>query len=154
MTNLGLAAALQIALFTSGTENYADAHKAATESGVPMVVMVTADWCGACVQMKQNVLPQVKQHGLLRKVAFAVVDLDRERELGAQLTHGGPIPQLLLFRKAGDGWRMRKLIGGQDVNAVEGFINEGIQANAAEEKNAQGSASVKTASNETAATVN
>lgn len=129
MTSLGLAAVLhvQLAMLASGAETYTEAHKVTTETGRPMVVMIGAEWCPACVQLKDEVLPKVRQHGLLRKVAFAVVDLDREKELGAELTKGGPIPQLLMFRRTKEGWRVRRMIGSQSVDKVEGFINEGLQ---------------------------
>ena len=64
----------------------------------------------------------------LRKVAFAIVNLDREKELGDQLVRGGPIPQMLLFRRTSDGWRVRRLIGSQSVEAVENLLNEGLRA--------------------------
>jgi len=77
--------------------------------------------------MKKDVLPEVKRHGILRNVAFAEVDLDEERELGSELTDGGPIPQIVVYRKTPVGWRLRRLIGGQDVRTVEQFILQGVQ---------------------------
>jgi len=98
-----------------------------TETGRPMVVMVSAEWCPACQTMKDKVIPEVKRRGLLGKVAFAIVNLDRERKLGRELTRGGPIPQLLMFRKTDEGWKLRRLVGGKSVNTVEHFIEEGIK---------------------------
>jgi len=129
MTGLGLAAIVQLAVLAAGAdETYAEAHRATNETGRPMVVMVTADWCFACQQMKNEVIPQCRQRGLLRRVAFAVVNLDRERELGTQLTNGGPIPQLLMYRRTAQGWRMNRLIGGQNLETIEGFIKEGVSS--------------------------
>jgi len=127
MTNLGVTALF--AMVAVGGDSYADAHKETTETGRPMVVMVGADWCPACQVMKNTILPEVRKRGILRKVAFALVNLDREGELGGQLTGNGPIPQLLVYRRTADGWRLRRLIGGQDVQTVEKFINEGVQEN-------------------------
>ena len=129
MTSLSLAVVLQMSLLASGENSYAEAHAQVLKTGEPMVVMVTGDWCPACQTMKTNVLPQVQEHGLLRRVIFAVVNIDREQELGRRLINGGPIPQLLMFRRADDGWRMRRLIGGQSTATVESFINQGIEAN-------------------------
>lgn len=126
MTGLSVAVLLQAALMASESEDYAEAHKNVTETGRPMVIMVGADWCPACEVMKQSVIPQVKQHGVLRKVAYAVVNLDRERELGRQLTGGGPIPQLIMYRKTSDGWLRKKLVGSQSPETVEAFINEAV----------------------------
>jgi len=128
VTSLSLAALIQVSLLTMGAETYADAYRATVETGRPLVVLVGADWCAACRAMEQTVLPEIRQRGILGKVAFAMVNLDRDRELGDQLTAHGPIPQLLLFRKAEDGWKLRRLIGGQTVETVESFIQEGVKA--------------------------
>lgn len=130
MMSIGFAALVQAAVLVTGadSESYADAHERVMSTGQPMVVMVGADWCPACQVMKNQVLPRVRERGILAKVAFAIVNLDRERELGAQLTNNGPIPQLLMYRKTSAGWRLRRLIGGQSEGAVESFIDEGIAA--------------------------
>jgi len=131
MTALTFAALLQASVLATGAETYAYAHRATAETGQPMVVMVGADWCPACQAMEQNIIPQVRQRGIFRRVAFAIVNVDRERELATQLTSGGPIPQLITFHKTSVGWRRRVLIGGQTVETVESFIGEAVQANVA-----------------------
>ena len=127
MTSLSLAGVVQLSILVSGANTYVDAHQVSTKTGQPMVVMVGAAWCPACRTMKRNVLPQVRKRGLLRRVAFATVNLDRERQLGRKLTRGGPIPQLLMFRRTSDGWRVSRLIGGQNVRTVETFIGQGLK---------------------------
>jgi hypothetical protein len=91
-----------------------------------MVILVGADWCPACVAMKNETVPAAKQRGLLKKVAYAVVNLDRQKELAQQLMADGPIPQFIMYRKTRDGWLRKKLIGGQSVETIEAFINEGV----------------------------
>ncbi len=54
-----------------------------------MVVLVGSEWCPACVQMKQSVLPQLKKTDVFKQISYAEVDIDQERELGQQLTKGG-----------------------------------------------------------------
>ncbi len=131
--SLGATVVLQVLLLAAPGETYAEAHKTTTEKGYPLVVMVGATWCPACQQMKQNVIPEVKRHGVFQKVAFAEVDLDRERELGTELTEGGPIPQIVVYRKTSLGWRLRRLIGGHDARTVERFIGQDVE----EDKGAQ-----------------
>ena len=129
MTSLMLATVLQASLFSAGSEpaeTYAEAHKTMSETGKPMVVMVGTDWCGPCRKMKQVVLPQVRQDGLLRRVAFALVNADREQKLAGKLIGGGPVPQLIMFRKTKEGWKKEKLIGSQDVETVESFIRTAV----------------------------
>jgi len=124
VTSLILATLMQLTLSADMSESYAEAHRQTIETGCPMVVMVGAEWCPACKQMENNVLPQARKRGLLARVAFALVDLDRDRELGRELTAGGPIPQLIAFRRTPDGWKNRKLIGSQSLEKIEEFINE------------------------------
>ena len=118
-----------MALGAADADSYAAAHKTTMETGKPMVVMVSTEWCAPCQMMKKTVIPQVRRRGLLRKVAFAIVNPDRDGELAEQITGGGPVPQLVMFRKTADGWKREKLIGGQSVETVEQFIKDGVAAN-------------------------
>ncbi len=141
MTTMLLAAIVQTAFLgadpeaaKAGAETYAEARQKVDETGKPMVVMVSTDWCPPCQTMKKVVMPKVRELGLLRKVAFAVVNPDHDRDLAEKLTGGGPIPQLLMFRKSGDGWVRKKLVGGQDIETVEEFINDGLAKDEADKK--------------------
>jgi thioredoxin-like negative regulator of GroEL len=116
------------------TPTYAEARRVTEKTGKPVVIMVGTDWCSPCQTMKTTILPRVRDHGLLRRVAFAVVNPDHEAELTNEITGGGPIPQLVMFRKTRSGWVRKKLIGGQDVETVEEFINDGLAADDAEKK--------------------
>jgi thioredoxin-like negative regulator of GroEL len=156
MTSMLLATIVQTALLATGVEaapisaeTYSEAHRRTTETGKPMVVMVSTDWCPPCQVMKKSVLPRVREHGLLRKVVFAVVNPDRDRDLAASLTGGGPIPQLVMFRKQGDGWVRKILVGGQNVETVEKFIEEGLaqdrrESAAADQSSEQGASPPQT----------
>ncbi len=115
-------------------KNYAEARRVTLETGRPLIVMVSTDWCSPCQTMKKTILPRVRQRGLFRKVIFAMVNPDRDSELAEQITGGGPIPQLVMFRKTSEGWVRRKLIGGQSVEAVEQFINDGLVSDEADKK--------------------
>lgn len=118
---------------------YDYAHRETIKTGKPLLIFVGAEWCGACVQMKNNVIPDLKKSRLLKKVAFATVDFDRNRKLGRKLTNGGPIPQTILFCKDKKGWHSHKLIGGQSLASVESLIKESLtHAPKAEEKTVAG----------------
>ncbi|MBN2577996.1 MAG: thioredoxin family protein [Pirellulales bacterium] len=131
-------ALVQLTVMASGTdtgESYAAAHQKMIDTGKPLVVMVSTEWCGPCQTMKKTVLPKVRRHGLFRKVSFAMVDADREQKLARQITKGGPVPQLVIYRKTRKGWFRRKLVGSQSVEAVEKFIKEELAECRAERKN-------------------
>jgi len=129
-----LAVLCQASILAATPNTYTEAYHASTKTGRPMVVMVSAEWCPACQTMKKEVIPQVEQRGLLGKVSFAVVNLDRQQELGKTLTRGGPIPQLLMFRRTREGWRRSRLTGRQSVRKVEAFIDRGLERDDAEKK--------------------
>jgi thioredoxin-like negative regulator of GroEL len=114
------------------------------KTGKPMLVMVSTEWCPACQVMKRRIMPQVRERGLLSRVAFATVNPDQEGELSQQLIGRGPIPELVMFRKTPRGWIRRVLVGGQSVETVEQFINEGTVADHDAAKNTDGTEKAKT----------
>ncbi len=77
--------------------------------------------------MKTSTMPAVAAQGGLSNVAFAYVNVDAQHELAGQLMEGGMIPQLIMYEKTADGWKLNRLIGAQSAEAVEGFINPAVQ---------------------------
>jgi thioredoxin-like negative regulator of GroEL len=141
VTSMFCATVLQAAMMVTGADakpleaaTYAEAHRISETTGEPIVIMVGTDWCSPCQTMKKTILPRVREHGLFRRVAFAVVNADRDSKLAEEITGGGPIPQLVMFRKTPKGWVRKKLIGGQSVETVEEFINEGLASDDADKK--------------------
>jgi thioredoxin-like negative regulator of GroEL len=145
-------AAVKTEAVSADAESYAEAHRQTVETGKPLVVMVSTDWCPPCQVMKKTVLPRVRERGVLRKVVFAMVNPDRDAKLAQELTGGGPIPQLVMFRKTAEGWKRQKLIGGQSVESVEKFINDGLAMDE-EEKKAAADADEKNSNDSDQATV-
>ncbi len=115
-------------------DTYAEAHRDAVKLGKPLLVMVGTDWCGPCQMMKREILPKVREHGALRKVAFAFVNADKDQELAQEITGGGPVPQLALYRKSGEGWTRQILVGLQTVEEVEKFVQDAPSADGKSEK--------------------
>lgn len=128
MSHIALAAVLQMSLLAgaAGGSDYKVAYKSAQETGKPLVVLVGAEWCPGCRTMKNSVMPQVKAHGKLDAVAFTQVNSDHERELSQQLLSGNMIPQLVMYTKTADGWKVDRLVGAQSTAAVEQFIAKGV----------------------------
>jgi thioredoxin-like negative regulator of GroEL len=127
MSTLALALLLNISALTTGNQTYEQAYNTAVnDSSRPLVVLVGADWCPACQQMKTSILPQVQQQGALNNVAFAMVNVDRESKIAKELMEGGSIPQLVMFVKTDKGWSRQQLTGNQSVSAVSGFVAQGV----------------------------
>ena len=126
MSALTLATCLHMTLAVWGANGYAEAHDDAIATGKPLLIMVSTDWCAPCQRMKKEIIPEVRKHGILDQVSFVIINPDQEEKLAQKLIGSGPIPQLLMYRHTPDGWKRRKLIGGQTTTAVEEFINGGL----------------------------
>jgi thioredoxin-like negative regulator of GroEL len=125
VTALTLSLLLQISAFSPEPAHYATAYETTVSTGQPLVVLVGAEWCPACQQMKNSVIPQVKRQGGLDKVAFAYVNTDADRSLAGKLMQGGSIPQLILYRKTATGWTRQQLTGAHGAEETQHFIAQG-----------------------------
>ncbi len=128
MNSLVMIAICSAAVGAGDGENYTDAHQASMKTGKPMLVMVSTDWCPACQVMKRRIMPQIRERGLLSRVAYATVNPDQQGDLSRQLIGSGPIPQLVMYRKTPRGWIRRVMVGSQSAEEVEHFINQGTLA--------------------------
>jgi thioredoxin-like negative regulator of GroEL len=144
MNSLVIIAICGAAFGANDGETYADAHQLTLKTGKPMLVMVSTEWCPACQVMKRRILPQIRERGLLRRVAFATVNPDSDGDLSRQLIGSGPIPELVMFRKTPRGWVRRVMVGSQSVENVEQFINQGIAADEDPAKDDDSAAKAKT----------
>jgi thioredoxin-like negative regulator of GroEL len=136
VNSFAFAAVLQAALLATGAnepsasnsynpaKTYAAAHKEALESGKPIVVLVGAEWCPACQTMKGSVMPSLAAQGGLKDVSFAIINTDRQSELSKQMLAGNSIPQLVMYEQTASGWKIKRLVGGQSVSAVQQFIGK------------------------------
>ena len=72
MTALVLALALQATCADPAPDypTYAEAYQEASKTGKPLLVMVTATWCGPCKNMKSTILPEVRRRGILKEFSF------------------------------------------------------------------------------------
>ncbi len=122
MVQLTLNILLQAAAITAGAQDYDTAFKQTTETGRPLVILVGADWCPGCRQMKNTAMPEVERRGGLNDVSFAYVNSDEQGDLAGKLMKGGSIPQLIVYQKTDDGWKRRQLTGAHAPSEIEAFI--------------------------------
>lgn len=129
MISMAMAALLQTAVLSaSPTLTYDQAFAENAKSGKPLVVLVGAEWCGACRVMKNTSLPQVSQDDVFQEVAFTVVDTDKQQEIAKQVMQGGSIPQLIMFHRTSEGWQTQRLVGAQSPANIIKFLREGVKS--------------------------
>lgn len=128
MISTAMAALLQtVVLSASPTMTYDQAYAETEKTGKPLVVLVGAEWCGACRTMKNSALPQVAQNEVFQNVSFALVDTDKQQEIAKQVMQGGSIPQLIMFQRGADGWTQQRLVGAQSPAAIIKFLQAGVK---------------------------
>jgi len=128
MIQLTLNILLQAAALTASAQDYATAYQQTHETGRPLVVLIGADWCPGCRQMKYTAIPEVERQGGLGKVAFAMVNADNDGELAGKLMSGGTIPQLVVYHKTTTGWKRQQLTGARSATEVQSFIDQATTA--------------------------
>ena len=106
--------------------DYTTAYNNAIKGNQPLLVLVTAEWCPPCQNLKRNTLPQLVQKKSFKNFQFALVDLDRESKIARQLIEHRPVPQFILFEKRDGKWTKKHLVGYQSVASVESFLKPSV----------------------------
>jgi thioredoxin-like negative regulator of GroEL len=122
MSTLALTVMVHASLLGASTDDYSQAYRRSVETGRPLVVLIGAQWCPGCVEMKNNILPKVAKTGGLDGVEFAYVDADRQPKIAAKLSRAQVIPQLIRLDKTKDGWKDQVLVGAQSPDKVREFL--------------------------------
>ena len=108
----------------SDSTDYASAYQSAQEKNQPLVVVVGAEWCPACVNLKQTTIASMEASGELQEVSLAVVDQDAQPDLARQIKQGEMIPQIVVFHKTQNGWRRSQLTGFQSAGPIRSLIRK------------------------------
>jgi len=116
---------------TASCEAYTQGLKRADDGGVPLVVLIGADWCHACKVMDKRIQTEIDKD-LLAAIAYAYIDLDEHPRLARGLSGEGALPQLIAFWKTDDGWKRSIVRGSRSVKALEkvlyGWIKQADEA--------------------------
>ena len=127
MISLILNILLQVATISATGRDYAAAYQETAQTGRPLVVLIGADWCPGCQQMKYTAIPEVEKKGGLNKVSFAIVNTDKQGDLAGKLMQGGSIPQLVIYHKTHTGWTRQQLTGTHSVSEIQAFLAQAAQ---------------------------
>ena len=102
--------------------SYNDAYTKAQQGDKPLLVLVTANWCPPCQEMKQTTIPELMQKNAFKQFHYSTVDLDKEEKLARELIGTRGVPQLIMFEKQKGNWIRRYLRGAQSAQTVEAFV--------------------------------
>ena len=96
---------------------YTAAFERARVEGKPVVVFVSATWCGPCQNMHSQVIPAAKQDAAFQGVVY--VEIDASHPMAERLS----IPRMTMFRWNGTAWiGERPMIGFQPLARVVRFL--------------------------------
>lgn len=107
--------------------SYEVAYKKAQAEKKPLVVLVGADWCVACRNMKADTIVPMKNSGQLKEVIFTQIDQDRHPELASKVMQGTTLPQIVVFSEGEKGWKRFSLTGMQTERRVKELINRAVE---------------------------
>lgn len=110
-----------------GDTPYDAAYRQSLEDGKPLLVLVTAKWCGKCQELKRDVLPELRRSGDLDELNFAQIDYDEQKDLARRIVPSSRLPQLILLRKTDEGWRRWSLTGFHPAKSVAEFLKKSQQ---------------------------
>jgi thiol:disulfide interchange protein len=115
---------IQTTLVAGESASYESAYNQTRADGLPLLVLVGADWCPGCRAMKHGVLARMQAGGQLSGVHYAQVDIDSESRLADRLMSGSSIPQLIVFSQGPDGtWRRLQVTGATSETDVTDLIH-------------------------------
>jgi len=107
------------------TSDYATAYQEAQQDGKPLMVVVSAQRCPACVSLKNTTLRELESSGQLEDVRLVTVDSDAEPKLASQLMRGQMIPQIIVFSQPEEGrWQRTQLTGYQTTGTVRSLLRK------------------------------
>jgi thioredoxin-like negative regulator of GroEL len=132
MISLTLNILLQVATIAAAGRDYAAAYQETAQTGRPLVVLIGADWCPGCQQMKFTAIPELEKNGGLNKVSFAIVNTDKQSELAGKLMRGGSIPQLVMYHRTETGWARQQLTGAHSVSEIQAFLAQAAEPDASQ----------------------
>lgn len=97
--------------------DYGSAYEQASLEKEPLVIFVSADWCGTCKEVRPR----------LNKVYgnYVYLDADDDKEKVDKLlkwTKSRSIPQIIMWRKRDGVWSQKFLIGGKTEKEISEFL--------------------------------
>jgi len=103
----------------AATMTYAQALSKAKAGDKPLLILVTAEWCPPCRQMKAATLPTLMQRKSFQNFHFTMMDYDKSPKIADQLIGNRGLPQMIMFEKSGGKWLRRYITGNDGIHSVQ-----------------------------------
>jgi thiol:disulfide interchange protein len=116
--------------------DYKTAYERAQAGDKPLLVLVTAEWCPPCQDMKNTTIPRLLQKSAFKDFHYSTVDLDKDSKIARQLIGDRGVPQLIMYEKQDGKWLRRYLRGYKTAETVEAFVAQANTMRTASAKDA------------------
>lgn len=113
--------AAQSTSFAGEPVAFEKAYANAKATGRPIVAVLGAEWCHACVVLKNQTIPEALRQGGLKGVELTHVNIDHQKSIAAKLQKGPMIPQVVRMQWTGKDWDIKRFPGVPNVNTVQEF---------------------------------
>lgn len=125
---LTLLAVLAIFVPQQPLPNYEEAFSQAIQEKRPLLVIVSAKWCGACQVLKRDTILPMCRDRELRDAVVVVVDVDEDPENAKKLMAGEKLPQIVLFnRRTGEKWKRFRMEGRQTREKIKELFDRAMK---------------------------
>lgn len=104
--------------------SYTEAYNESIKKDQPLMVIMTASWCGPCQVLKNKVIPSMFMKDKLNDVSVAFIDIDGEAELATKMRSSSSVPEIILFKKRAGKWSRKQVFGLQSEESLEKLIGE------------------------------
>lgn len=116
-----------LSVLATPPDDYATAYEKAEKTGKPLMVVISAPWCPACVSLKNTTLREMQSGGQLEDVSVVVIDRDQDSALAERLMRGQMIPQVIVFSKQNTGrWQRAQLTGFQTPGTIRQLLRNAL----------------------------
>lgn len=106
-------------------ESYDAAYQQAFTNKKPLLVMLTATWCGPCQKYKSEVLEPMDKANEFDGFVFVKLDYDQNKDVSERImaqTGNRRLPQLVTYVFDGEKWKRDQLFERKPIEEVRQLI--------------------------------
>ena len=109
-----LIAVVAIALTPTVHEGYQEAYAASQADGKPLVVVISASWCGPCQKLHKDILRDPSSTS-----GVHLVFVDYQSDVAKRIKTTGSVPEIIKYKHTKDGWVKEVKVGYQNLTLLK-----------------------------------